>query len=133
MAREHHGTLPIKFFYDKAIRLAGEADIKDFSYLGPLPQTKISAIIMVADAAEAAVRASSDRSPERVEKVCRSIIEERMNLNQFDECDITMKELTVIKRTLVEALSGVHHHRVEYPNIQFNRDREAVKTEDTDA
>ncbi len=135
VAREHHGTLPIKFFYDKAVRYSGDADIKDFSYLGPIPQTKIAAIVMIADAAEAAARASADRSPENVEKLCRSIIEERMDLKQFDECDITIKELSTIKMTLVEALSGVHHHRVEYPDIRFNRDKQAVKTEreDTDA
>ena len=49
-----------------------------------------------------------------------------MDLGQFDECDITIRELNIIKMTLVEALSGVHHHRVEYPNIQFNRDREVI-------
>ncbi len=129
VARQHHGTLPIKYFYDKAVRYSGYADLKDFSYLGPIPQTKIAAIIMIADAAEAAARASMDRSPENVEKLCRSIIEERMDLKQFDECDITIKELTIIKMTLVEALSGVHHHRVEYPDIRFNRDRQAVKTD----
>ncbi len=130
VALQHHGTLPIKYFYDKAVRYAGDADIKDFSYLGPTPRTKITAIIMVADAVEAATRASADRSPDKVEEVCRTIIEERMDLNQFDECDITMKELNIIKQTLVEALSGVHHHRVEYPSIRFNRDRKAVKEED---
>ncbi len=130
VALEHHGTLPIKYFYDKAIRYSGDADLKDFSYLGPIPQTKIAAIVMICDGAEAAARAMSDRTPEKVEKVCRSIIEERMDLGQFDECDITMKELTVIKKALVEALSGVHHHRVKYPAIQFGRDRQAVKTED---
>ncbi len=132
VALEHHGTLPIKYFYDKAIRYSGDADLKDFSYLGPIPQSKISAIVMISDATEAATRAMPDRSPEKVEKVCRSIIEERMDLGQFEECDITMRQLTVIKQTLVEALSGVHHHRVQYPAIQFNRDRQAVNTEERD-
>ncbi len=130
VAREHHGTLPIKYFYDKAVRYSGDANIKDFSYLGPVPKTKISAIIMISDAVEAATRAAQDRSPERVEKICRSIIEERMDLGQFDECDITLNELSIIKQTLVEALSGVHHQRVTYPSIQFNRDRKAVRTEE---
>ncbi len=132
VALEHHGTLPIKYFYDKAIRYSGDADLKDFSYLGPIPQSKIAAIVMISDATEAATRAMPDRSPEKVEKVCRSIIEERMDLGQFEECDITMRELTVIKQTLVEALSGVHHHRVKYPAIQFNRDRTVTKSEEQD-
>ncbi len=130
VALEHHGTLPIKYFYNKAMRYSGDADIKDFCYLGPIPQTKIAAIIMIADAAEAATRAMSDRSTERLERLCREIIEERMDLGQFDECGITIKELTIIKMTLVDAFTGVHHHRVEYPSIRFNRDRQAVSTEE---
>ena len=122
VAREHHGTLPIKYFYAKALKLTGgDADVKDYSYLGPTPRTKIAAIIMIADASEAAVRSSPDRSAENVEKIVRGIIEERMDLNQFDNCDITMRELTTIKQVIVAALSGVHHHRVEYPAIRFHR------------
>jgi len=127
VAREHHGTLPIKYFYDKAMRLSGgDANIRDYSYLGPTPTTKISAIIMIADAAEAAARALKERSPEAVERVVRLIIEERMDLDQFSDCNITMRQLTTIKQTIVEALTGVHHHRVKYPAIRFNRARKAV-------
>ena len=130
VAREHHGTLPIKYFYNKAMKLSGgDVNIDDYSYLGPTPQSKIAAIVMIADASEAAARALGDRSPAAVERVVRSIIEERMDLDQFAQCDITIRELTVIKQTLVEALSGVHHHRVEYPAIRFNRARQAVQDE----
>ena len=130
VAREHHGTLPIKYFYDKAMKLSGgDADIKDYSYLGPTPRTRIAAIVMIADASEAATRALADRSPENVERTVRAIIEERMDLDQFADCDITIRDLSVIRKTLVEALSGVHHHRVEYPAIRFNRERQAVKEE----
>ena len=76
---------------------------------------------MIADASEAAVRSSPDRSAENVEKIVRGIIEERMDLDQFENCDITMRELTIIKQVIVAALSGVHHHRVEYPAIRFHR------------
>lgn len=128
IAREHHGTLPIKYFYNKAVRLSGEElDIKDYSYLGPTPRTRIAAIVMIADASEAAVRALSDRSVENVERIVRGIIEERMDLDQFSDCDITLRELTTIKETLVEALSGVHHHRVKYPSIHFNRKHKMVE------
>ncbi len=133
VAREHHGTLPIKYFYNKAVKLSGEElDTKDYSYLGPTPSTKIAAIVMIADASEAAVRSLSDRSPENVERIVRGIIEERMDLDQFSDCDITLKELGIIKETIVEALSGVHHHRVKYPAIRFNRGRKAVETEGAD-
>lgn len=124
VALEHHGTLPIKYFYNKAQRLSGgEANIVNYSYFGPTPRSRIAAIVMIADGAEAATRALKDHSPESVEKTVRGIIEERMDLGQFAECDITMRDFTVIKQTLVEALSGVHHHRVEYPTIRFKRDR----------
>lgn len=131
IACEHHGTLPIKYFYDKAMRLSGgDANIRDYSYLGPKPKTKVAAILMIVDAAEAAARSVRDRSPENVDRIVRSIIEERMDLDQFTDCAITMRDLSVIRQTLVEALSGVHHHRVKYPSIKFNRARQAVREED---
>lgn len=131
VAREHHGTMPIKFFYAKALKISGgDADMKEYSYLGPTPSTKIAAIIMIADASEAAVRSMKDRTDEHVEKIVRSIIEERMDLDQFANCDVTMRELTVIKQALVEALSGVHHRRVEYPAIRIKREQKAIEEEE---
>ncbi len=133
VAREHHGTLPIKYFYEKAMRISGgESRIEDFAYFGPKPQSRIAAIIMIADGAEAATRALPDHSAVSVERTVRGIIEERMDLGQFDECDITMRELTIIKETLVSALSGVYHHRVRYPNIRFTRGQKTVKEDDDD-
>ena len=128
VAKEHHGTLPVKYFFNKALRITGgEANIMNYSYFGPTPQTRIAAIVMIADGSEAATRALKDHSPENVEMTVRAIIEERMDLGQFADCDITMRELTIIKQTLVETLSGVHHHRVEYPSIRFKRDRTVEK------
>ena len=122
VALEHHGTLPIRYFYAKALKLTdGELNIEDFSYPGPKPKTKIAAIIMIADGSEAAVRALSKRTPEAVEKMVRSVIEERMELDQFSECNITMQDLSNIKKTLVETLSGVYHHRVKYPSIKYGK------------
>ncbi len=122
VAREHHGSMPIKYFYAKAVRISGDdVNVKDYSYFGPTPSTTIAAIIMICDASEAAVRALKEHSPQSVERVVRSIIEERMDMDQFVNCDITMRDLTTIKQTIVAALSGVHHHRVEYPAIRFNR------------
>ena len=105
----------------------GELNIEDFSYAGPKPQTKIAAIVMIADASEAATRALADRSPENVERTVRAIIEERMDLDQFDECDITMKDLTVIKETIVSCLTGVYHSRVQYPKLKLKRTEEESK------
>ena len=122
VAMQHHGTMPIRYFYAKALKMTdGELNIEDFSYLGPKPQTKIAAIIMIADAAEAAVRATGSRSPEAAEKAIRSVIEERMDLEQFSECDITLADLTKIRHALVNTLSGVYHHRIKYPNLKYKR------------
>ncbi len=122
VALQHHGTMPIRYFYAKALKLTdGELNIEDFSYLGPKPQTKVAAIVMIADAAEAVVRAVGARSPEETEKAIRAVIEERMDLEQFAECDITLADLTKIRHALVSALSGVYHHRVKYPNIKYRR------------
>lgn len=124
VALQHHGTMPIKFFYAKALKMTdGEAKIEDYSYAGPKPQTKIAAIIMIADACEAVSRTLPDRSPEHVEKSVRSIIEERLDSGQFDECDITMGDLTLIKNAIVNCLAGVYHSRIEYPKLKLGRKR----------
>ena len=117
---QHHGTMPMMFFYARALKMTdGELNIEDFSYPGPKPQTKIAAIIMIADASEAISRTLPDRSPENVETAVREIIEERMDLEQFDECDVTMKDLSIIKETIVNCLSGVYHSRVQYPKLKI--------------
>lgn len=118
VAVEHHGTMPIKYFYAKALKMSdGELIMGNYSYAGPTPTTKIAAIIMIADASEAATRSLSERTPEKVEALVKNLIEERMNLDQFDDCDITMKELSIITRTIVNQLTGVYHSRVQYPKL----------------
>ncbi len=130
VAIQHHGTMPIRYFYAKALKMTdGELNIEDFSYMGPKPQTKIAAIIMIADAAEAAVRATGARKPEEAEKAIRAVIEERMDLEQFSECDVTMADLTKIRQALVNALTGVYHHRIKYPNIKYRRTENGTKGE----
>ncbi len=130
VALQHHGTMPIKYFYAKALKMTdGELNIEDFSYSGPKPQTKIAAIVMIADASEAISRTLPNRSPEKVENAVREIIEERMDLDQFDECDLTMKDLTVIKETIVSCLTGVYHSRVQYPKLKLKR-KEEEETKD---
>ena len=116
VALQHHGTLRIRYFHEKAKKLTdGKVNKEDFSYCGPKPQTKIAAIIMIADGAEAAVRASKTKDPLKVSNITLGIINERMKEEQFTECDITMAELTKIHHALIHALTGVYHHRIEYP------------------
>ena len=130
IAVQHHGTLPIRYFYAKALKLTdGELNIEDYSYLGPKPQTKLAAIIMICDASEAAVRAAGAKTPEAAEKAIRAVIEERMDLEQFAECDITMADLTKIRLALVNTLTGVYHHRIQYPGIKYRRTENGTKGE----
>ena len=122
IAIQHHGTMPIKYFYAKALKMSdGELNIENYSYAGPTPATKIAAIIMIADASEAAARSLTSRTPEKVEELVRNIIEERLDLEQFDHCDITMSELTTIKLTVVSQLTGVYHSRVAYPKLKISK------------
>lgn len=122
VAVEHHGTMPIKYFYAKALKMSdGELRMGSYSYNGPTPTSKIAAIIMIVDSSEAATRSLSDRSPDKVEALVKSIIEERMNLDQFADCDITMRELSVITATIVTQLTGVYHKRVEYPKLTISK------------
>lgn len=118
---QHHGTLPIIYFYDKARKFTdGEVSLSQFCYPGPKPQTKIAAIIMIADGCEAASRTLKDRSRENVYKVVKKIVNDRMSWGQFDECEITLKELNIIINTVVNSLTGVYHSRIEYPKITLD-------------
>ena len=122
VASQHHGTLPIKYFFAKAKKYTeSELDIKDFSYAGPKPQSKIAAIIMICDASEAKVRTMTDRAVEKVDKAVKDIIEERMDLEQFTDCDITLKELEIIRSSIVITLAGVYHNRVKYPKLKVTK------------
>ncbi len=118
-AEQHHGTLPITYFYVKASKFTdGKLALDNFSYYGPKPQNKITAIIMICDACEAKVRTIGNRTHENVDKAVKEIIEERMDLDQFNECDITFQELDVIRNTITNTLSGVYHDRVKYPKLK---------------
>lgn len=120
VAEQHHGTLLIRYFYSEASKYTEEKlNEKDFSYPGPTPQTKIAAIIMICDGCEAAVRSLNDRSHANVAKMVQSIIDERLiRFRQFDDCDITIRELDIIRDTITQCLGGVYHDRVKYPELK---------------
>lgn len=114
---QHHGTLPIYIFYVKAQQLTdGEVDLADYSYHGHTPVSKIAAIIMLCDSSEAAIRAMDNPNAERVDKLLRSIISARIEGGQFDDCDITMRDLDVIRQTIMDAYGGHFHKRLRYPD-----------------
>ena len=86
-----------------------------FRYPGPKPQTKEAAIISISDSVEAAVRSMKEPNAEKIQKLVQTIIQDRVQDDQFDECDISLKELKIIEDVLCETLNGTFHSRIEYP------------------
>jgi putative nucleotidyltransferase with HDIG domain len=126
--REHHGTSLVPYFYHKATDEGREERVseRDFRYPGPKPQTKEAAIVMLADSVEAAVRSLARPTPGRIEGLVRKIIKERLADGQFDECDLTLKDLDGVARAFVRVLTGIFHARIEYPDMS-SRDLEAKR------
>ncbi|HEY4623189.1 MAG TPA: HDIG domain-containing metalloprotein [Solibacillus sp.] len=112
---QHHGTSLLKFFLFKAKEEGKQLDENTFRYPGPKPQTKEAAIISVADSVEAAVRSMKEPNAQKIQKLVQSIIQDRVQDDQFDECDISLKELKMIEDVLCETLNGTFHSRIEYP------------------
>ena len=116
---EHHGTSLVQYFYHAASmqRKPGDAEVSDvqFRYPGPKPQTRETAIIMLCDGVEGAVRAMPEPTPGRIEDVVTKIAEQRLMDGQFDECDLTFRELEIIERSLVKSLCAIYHARIQYP------------------
>lgn len=117
IAAQHHGTTLLKYFYHQAREQSDGAQVleADYRYPGPKAQFKEAAIVGIADCVEAAVRSLARPSPERVENMVRKIIQDRLEDGQFDECDLTFKELDLIARSICETLQGIFHSRIEYP------------------
>jgi putative nucleotidyltransferase with HDIG domain len=126
IAQQHHGTTLLKYFYHKALEGSKEKiDEKHYRYPGPKAQTKEIAIIGIADSVEAAVRSLSNPTPEKIESIVKNIIADRLRDGQFDECDITIKELNIVAKTLCETLQGIFHSRIEYPESTNQKVKEA--------
>jgi putative nucleotidyltransferase with HDIG domain len=122
--KQHHGSDLVKFFYHKALEADkdGSIDETDYRYPGPKPQTKETAIVMLADSVEAAVRALPRPTPGKIEGLVRKIIKSRLNDGQLDECDLTLRDLDKVADAFVQVLSGIYHNRIEYPDLpQENR------------
>ncbi len=122
---EHHGTQRIGFFYEKAREEAeGDVDPERFSYPGPKPQSKETAIVMLADSCESATRAMQEPTPERVSDLIDTIVASKVQDGQLDESPLTLGELARVKQQFVKVLSGVVHRRIEYPETKHLTDAE---------
>ncbi len=116
---EHHGTTLVQYFYHAANQARGPDDPEvaetEFRYPGPKPQSRETAIVMLCDGVEGAVRAMAEPTPNRIETVVSDIVRKRLTDGQFDECDLTFRELAQIEKSLVKSLCGIYHSRIVYP------------------
>ena len=117
--REHHGTSLISYFYDKAKKNKDESirslTESDFRYPGPKPQTKEAGLVMLGDVIEASSRTLTNPTPARIRSLVRERIARIYTDGQLDECELTLRNLNTIAETFTRILTGIFHHRVEYP------------------
>jgi putative nucleotidyltransferase with HDIG domain len=119
----HHGTTLVEYFFHAAKTQAemsekDSVDEVEFRYPGPKPQTKEAAILMLADAVESASRAMTEPNPGRIESLVRELSRKRLLDGQFDECDLTFKELGLIEESIVARVCAIHHGRISYPKAE---------------
>lgn len=131
---QHHGTTLIKYFYTQALNNGEDVDEADFRYPGPKPQTKEAGIILLADSVEATVRAAaqsgklfedaapangggSRRITNKLESIVDSVIRARLEDGQLDECDLTLRQIELIRQAFIAVLEGIYHPRIEYPDV----------------
>ncbi|MGQ9570534.1 MAG: HD family phosphohydrolase [Thermodesulfovibrionales bacterium] len=120
--QQHHGTSLMSYFYQKA--KDQKTDIlpseDEYRYPGPKPQTRVAALIMMADAVEAASRVLTDPTPARIASLVDRIINHIFLDGQLDECELTLKDIQEIKRCFTYVLTGIFHKRIDYPGFDFN-------------
>ena len=128
---QHHGSSILTYFHEKAKERAKEGQTihgTDYRYRGPKPSSKVSAIIMMADACEAAVRSIQEPTPEKIAAMVNRVITNKFIDDQFTECDLTLKDLQTITTSIVTTLCGIFHQRIDYPGMNIDEDRGNANT-----
>lgn len=115
--QQHHGTSLITYFYQKAIEQTADVSHENYRYPGPKPQTRVAALVMMADAVEAASRALTDPTPARISALVERIINNIFLDGQIDECELTLKDISEIKRRFTYILTSIFHKRIAYPDV----------------
>ena len=120
---EHHGDTPVMYFYHKALQQADgkPVDVKDFRYSGSRPSTRESAIVMLADTIEAAVRSMSDPTPQAIQRFIERLVRGKIEDGQLSNSPLSLLDIDGICEAFSAVLSGVFHERIEYPTVQLNR------------
>ncbi|WP_459834686.1 HD family phosphohydrolase [Clostridium carnis] len=123
---QHHGTTLVKYFYytlknssDKPEEIKEE----DFRYPGPIPSSKEAGIIMLADSVEAAVRSISEPTKGKIEEMVNNIIKDKLYSDQLKNCDLTLKDLEIIRTCFLKSLNGIYHQRIEYPTEKKSKEK----------
>jgi putative nucleotidyltransferase with HDIG domain len=114
--RQHHGTTLITYFYHRALKEGAKDDPsleESYRYDGPKPQTRETAILHLADMVEAASRTVRDRA--QLEDIVHGLVENSRADGQLDECDLTFRDLTVVRESFIRSLAAVRHERIAYP------------------
>ncbi len=129
IVQQHHGTMLVSYFYRRATETEHSECIieADFRYEGPRPQSKEAALVMLADACEAAVRSLSRPNVNRIESTVRKIIRERLHDGQLDDCNLTLRDLNIIGDVFIRVLSSMFHSRIEYPDALKELERRKAK------
>jgi hypothetical protein len=114
---QHHGTRLVTYFYHEACERYGKENVDkaDYRYPGPKPQTREAAILMLADSVQAIAQAERPDGPEQIDEIVRGVINQRLAEGQLDECNLTLRDLSTIRRSFVDILQGIYHDRIKYP------------------
>ncbi|MGX7351040.1 metal-dependent phosphohydrolase domain protein [Enterococcus canis] len=133
ICRQHHGTTLMKYFFVKAQERNPEVTEEEFRYPGPKPQTREAGIVNIADSCEAAVRAMDHPTNEKIQKFVHNLIAGRIKDGQLDECGLTMKEIRIVERSIINGLCSTFHSRIKYPKMKSEAEKmkeEQEKSED---
>ena len=115
--KTHHGTSTLHYFYDKDLKLNRNPKINEYKYNGPKPFSKETALVMMCDSVEAATKSLDNPDTEKINSFVETIIDKQIKNKQFENCDITFKDIKTIKSVIKKKLSNIYHIRVEYPEI----------------
>ena len=120
--KEHHGTLMTKYFYVKAVEMnnndSESVDINEFRYPGPKPQSKETAVLMLADGIEARARADKPANREELEEIIHGVIDFCLKEGQLEDTDLTMRDLNIIVNSFSNTLINTYHPRIKYPELK---------------
>jgi len=128
---QHHGTRLMRFFYNRALELSGpesgEVREADYRYPGPRPRNKVMAVLMLADAVEAASRTLTDATPAKLRGLIQTLFDDCLQDSQLDRTDLTLSDLRAVFEAFLRVLSTIFHRRVDYPGFDFNADTRREK------